>query len=131
VSGRDERDPHDDALRQAFSELRRQDAAGAPDFYGVVARTPPARRPGRALLGRALAAAALAVALAAGLLARRPRPEPALPSIAAWTAPTDFLLRTPGGEVLSGVPRIGSGRPLVTLDGADGAPDSRERTASP
>jgi hypothetical protein len=44
----------------------------------------------------------LAIVLA---VTHRPRP-PVRDSIVTWKAPTDFLLRTPGSELLSTVPQI-------------------------
>jgi hypothetical protein len=123
-------DPADDRLRQAFAELRGADAAGAPSFAAVTTsarkvRGAPSMAP---LLGRALAAAALAAAVAVGLSVRRPPGPPAIASIEPWTAPTDFLLRTPGSDVLDSVPHIVPRRPL--LDVTAGQPSNR-RSPSP
>ena len=114
----------DDAdLRAAFSALRTEDAAGAPPFEAVLAagsrRGTHRRRPWLvpALTG-AMAAAALAVAIVA--VARRPEPRLAPPvSIERWTAPTDFLLETPGRELLETVPSIGEVPEIGPLDGAE------------
>jgi hypothetical protein len=103
--------PEDDDtdLRDAFAALREADAAQAPPF-----RVP--RAEGRAprghrlvpWLGGLLAAAGLAAVL---LPRARPLPGPAptppAASLERWTAPTDFLLRTPGREILETVPRFG------------------------
>jgi Spy/CpxP family protein refolding chaperone len=104
------REAHDQRdLERAFAALRRQDEQGAPSFDGLLsapgtrARTLPLR------LGVALAAASLLAALLVGVAVRRPAPSPPIASIEQWTAPTDFLLRTPGRDVLDTVPRIGSG----------------------
>ena len=49
-------------------------------------------------------AAIVLIVIAIGTIAHR-RP-PAAQSIVTWKAPTDFLLRTPGSELLSTVPQI-------------------------
>ncbi|HEV8629063.1 MAG TPA: hypothetical protein VGV61_02015, partial [Thermoanaerobaculia bacterium] len=104
---------HDNALRQ---QLRRAlaDEAPAPPFArvwaaaeaGAMARRPPRRR----LLLVAMATPVVIVAL---VLLARPAGQPAktTPATAAalvdWRPATDFLLATPGGELLSEVPRLG------------------------
>ncbi len=100
----------DGALHEAFRALRRAAEAAAPDFRDTLAGL--ARR--RATVARArrrfgmLAVAAAAVVLAVlgvtrfgGLGSRA-----AIVDLAStrWEAPTDFLLRTPGAELLRAVP---------------------------
>ncbi len=118
----------DDDLRQAFTALRRADAAHTPSFSDVMAGG-RAAAPGRRLiplLGGALAAACVVASIVVGVQARRaPYPPPALASMETWTAPTDFLLRTPGSEVLGTVPRIGTRSTLLSLDGAGALPGSK------
>lgn len=124
----------DDALRQAFAELRGQDAAVTPAFADVVHRegAAPATRSLAPLLGSVLAGAALVASLVVGLLARRPMPSPAaMAATLAWTAPTDFLLRTPGIEVLDSVPRIVPRRSLLALDGVAADHQSNQRSPLP
>ena len=125
--------PDDGAdLRAAFAVVRREDAAGAPPFQAVLAasrRADHRRRPWLmpALMGT-MTAAVVAVALVA--VTRRPDPRPPSPvSIEDWTAPTDFLLETPGRELLETVPSIG-GVPMVRPLDADGRPPKR-RSVSP
>ena len=86
---------NDDQLREAFAELRRVEAAHVPRF----AMMPRKRRPYTAL---AFATVVLLVVLVVAVIPRRP---PA-PSISTWTAPTDFLLQTPGRELLASVPDL-------------------------
>jgi hypothetical protein len=127
-----DRDDRDDALREAFGALRREDAQGAGSFASLVARPPVSRRGPALILGRTLAAAALLASLAVGLAVRRAPPAPpATASITAWTAPTDFLLRTPGSEVLDTIPRIGPGRSLLALDSLTLATPPQTRSPSP
>jgi hypothetical protein len=132
VSGRDdERDPRRDDeadLRAAFAGMRREDAAGAPAFEAVVTAASRGvakrRRPWLVpTLTGTVAAAALAVAVTAVL--RRPEPRiPATRTIEEWIAPTDFLLETPGRELLETVPEIGA-LPAI------GADEALPATASP
>ena len=96
-------EPDDVDLRQAFDALRHEDAKAAPAFEAVRAR---ARPPRLTPLGGLLAAASVAAAIL-GLVVRRPDPPPPMASMEQWTAPTDFLLETPGREILQTVPRIG------------------------
>jgi hypothetical protein len=131
---RDDRDDRDDALRGAFAALREEDARAAGSFASLVARprTVAARAPLAPVLGAALAAAAVLAALAVSLVPRRGFQASAAPvSIASWTAPTDFLLRTPGIEVLGSVPRIAPPRSLLALEGAGAGLPSNRRSPSP
>ena len=97
-------DDRDDAdLRQAFAVLRREEAKAAPTFEAVRARARPRRL---APLGGLLAAASVAAAIL-GIVVRRPDPPPPMTSMEQWIAPTDFLLDTPGREILQTVPPIG------------------------
>jgi hypothetical protein len=121
----------DNDLRRRFAALRRAEAPHAPDFERLLSR-PVAPRPPRAAARAGLAALAAVLVAALGLTLYRsaPRPvvppaarEPApaaaptpadLPSLARWRAPTDFLLATPGRELLYTLPRIGVATPAVT-----------------
>ena len=101
-------------LERAFEALRREEADTAPDFGTMVARARHGlgeTEPGPGLLragGGLLVAASLVAAVVLTVVPRGPRPAPpSLTSIEHWVAPTDFLLQTPGLEVLSTVPRIG------------------------
>jgi len=93
--------------------LRREEEARAPEFSALAA---PGRSQGRPLWsGRVVAASVCVAAItAAGLwletALHRPHAEPATPvaSIAGWKPPTDFLLETPGRELLQTVPVIGA-----------------------
>jgi hypothetical protein len=97
--GRDDGD-----LREAFAVLRREDERAAPTFEAVRARVRPRRV---APLGGLLAAASVAAAVL-GVVLRHPDPPPPPVSMSHWIAPTDFLLETPGREIVQTVPRIGS-----------------------
>ena len=95
--------PDDSDLRQAFAVLRREEAEGAPTFEAVRARVRPRRLVPVAGL---LAAASVAVAILGSSCAARIRRPPTV-SMGEWIAPTDFLLDTPGREILETVPRFG------------------------
>ena len=104
---------NDRDLRDRFAVLRRQEEAKAPRLTGrpVSCREPVRPRSPAALLA---AAACLLATAAAGLWMRtvshRPQPEPRNPvaSLMEWKPPTDFLLETPGHELLRTVPAIGA-----------------------
>lgn len=97
----------DRALREQFAALRHTTGAGAPSFRSTLAEAARRRRPGTRLrypvavtLGAAsVAALALAVAHSGG------RRETLVDlTVVRWKAPTDFLLRTPGDELLRTMP---------------------------
>jgi hypothetical protein len=123
-------DPDDDPdLRRAFAALRADDAGRVPPFRAAAAAGPVRPRPAP-WLGGLLAAGALVGAV---LLTVRPGPAP-VPSppwpAEHWTAPTDFLLRTPGAEILETVPRIGAAAAFPTGPAA-GRPLPKPRSPSP
>jgi hypothetical protein len=121
VTGQDD----DKALREAFAEARRVDAAETPAFARVW-ETAPVFRLALAGLG--------ALALAAVLLRRPTAPSvepPGAPSIIEWRSPTGFLLQTPGREVL-GTPALGGSLPDYSrVPGLEGIAGSSERRRSP
>jgi hypothetical protein len=99
-----------ESLRSRFAGLRREDERRAPEFAALWRRRESSRR--RSFRWLAAGACAL-IALGAMLWMRSsPRyPENnAVASIVEWQAPTDFLLETPGREVLRSVPEIGRWR---------------------
>jgi hypothetical protein len=90
---------NDDRLRAAFAELRRVEMAGIPRYAAPAL----SRRTSRLRVGSAFAfAVMIVIVLAMVMIPRRP-PQP---SISAWRAPTDFLLKTPGRELLDSVPDL-------------------------
>ena len=88
-------------LRDAFARLRDSDANIVPKFAMPCAQ--PRRR---RHMGVAVAAVLLVVALATLLVVRRPGHEPEVAPISTWRAPTDFLLKTPGSDLMTSVPKI-------------------------
>lgn len=123
MSDRDGEDETD--LRRAFAALRREDAELVPPFEAV--RASSGRR--HASSWMVLAVASLGVAVVATLLVWRPTPEPPMVSMEQWTAPTDFLLNTPGWEMLGTVPRMGT-RSLPPVPDRD-LESHRTRSARP
>jgi hypothetical protein len=117
----------DKAIRRAFHELRQSTEHSAPEFDQLLQRAPSAHpfRP-------ALAAIAGLVIVFAGstiwLLHRYEQRVPVLAdsarqSIVAWRAPTDFLLETPGAELMWRIPAIGL--PLDGIGVSPAAPSHR------
>ena len=99
--------PEDDReLAAAFAGLRREEEARTPPFDEIVrrgrTRPAPAVRP---LPARPLwlAAAVVLVALGVwlGVRVREPQPSATVPPLAEWRSPTDFLLATPGRDLLA------------------------------
>jgi hypothetical protein len=104
-------DDNDRDLHEAFQTLRR--ATKAEEFRGTLAglarRRSRAARLRRSVLGVAVAAAVVAALVIFGLI--RPREQRgALVDLATahWEGPTDFLLRTPGAELLRTIPTFTS-----------------------
>ena len=109
-------DRDDSGLREQYQRLRRQDERLARPFSRLrQAARRRSRVPSQGSLRRLLAAAALGLAVAGGVGALLwPRLRTAEPSAAAiarlsqWRAPTDWLLQTPGSQLLRSVPRLGA-----------------------
>jgi hypothetical protein len=98
----------EDMLRRHFATLRHEEGQQAPEFAMLWKARPRVRR----LQTRWFAAAAcILVALLALLWIRsvqRRADDKTIASITEWKAPTDFLLATPGRELLRTVPEIGT-----------------------
>jgi hypothetical protein len=90
---------NDDDLRDAFVRLREADSRAIPPFR---VRT-SAGRPMRL----AVAAAMLLLVVSVVWLTRPQHHEPlTTSSLSTWQAPTDFLLDTPGRELLNSTPQL-------------------------
>ncbi len=102
---------HDDPqLKQAFGALRREAAAGTPPFQATVAAARARRTgaPGRRILK--LAAVVVAVMAVVIVSTRRGQNGVGLDidlATVRWHAPTDFLLKLPGDDLLRSVPQLG------------------------
>ena len=114
-------------LRERFARLRDEERAHAPAFQ--VTRQAP-RWTWSPRVG--IAAAIILIAL---VLARPDQTPPQVahqlidPGAATWESPTDFLLITPGRELLRTVPDLGSPEPLIPID-LRGRPSAPESTRS-
>jgi len=101
-------------IRQRFAQLREADRERAPSFAQIYGRG-RARQRLRAMPGLRpfVLGAAAAVVIAAVWVAKtrsfsRSTTAPTIATIAAWRAPTDVLLRTPGSELLGTMPALGA-----------------------
>jgi hypothetical protein len=104
-------DDSDRDLHAAFQTLRR--ATEAPAFRGTLdglaRRRARAARLRRRVVGVGFAAAAAAALVIFGLVRPQGRRAVLVDLAAAqWEAPTDFLLRTPGAELLRTIPTFTS-----------------------
>jgi hypothetical protein len=110
-------------LRELFESARRRDEASAPRFPEVLRREGPTERALRIPLAGRLAAVAIALALIGFLAVSRRLARPtAVPPVKGgllssghWSGPTDFLLATPGGDLLRSTPRIGAPMPFDSV----------------
>ena len=100
----------DTALRKGFAGLRQEEQQHTPAFAPLWSGR--ARAPHRTGLWYVATACVLIVVVAILLLlSERPsRNEVSMVEITEWKAPTDFLLETPGREILQTVPEIGRWR---------------------
>jgi hypothetical protein len=102
--------PNDRDLRELFAGLRREDQAHAGEISSFLQRGTPRANRIRGSVWAAVAAG-LAVMIAVAVLSM-PRPgrrsigSPEM-SITEWKSSTDFLLSTPGLELLRTIPSIG------------------------
>ena len=99
----------DENLQRRFAQLRLEDQAKAGEFYGDLRLE---RRHGTRTRFFLWATSGLAVIIAAILISVRPQPagrntlSSEIP-IMQWKSSTDFLLQTPGQEILSTIPKLG------------------------
>jgi len=104
-------DTQDKDLRGRFAALRSEEAAETPEFSlpgsGGVHLRP--RRWGTLRVTVAAFLVAMVAALGLRLIPRKPeRNMTSVASLTEWKASTDFLLETPGRELLETVPVIGA-----------------------
>ena len=126
--------PEDDdrALATAFAGLRREEEGRTPPFAEVVRRGRARPTPAAGLLPIRPLGLAAVVALAVlgvwlGVRVREPRPA-AMPSLSEWHSPTDFLLATPGRDLLAAP--AGWGRSVLDLREMTPASHSERRSPS-
>jgi hypothetical protein len=98
----------DSDLRERFASLRTEDAGRTASFSGVLHSAPRSSSRNCGLLAATACLALVVLALFLYPHARAPRPPgAAAQSLADWRSPMDFLLNTPGQEMLRTVPEIG------------------------
>ncbi len=107
-------DETDRELREQFHALRGDAGAGAPAFGDTVAAVARRRERVRRLRRRVSVVSAAAATVVVLFAVRAPGGKQAVPVNLAsqgWEAPTDFLLRTPGAELLRTIPTF------ITIEG--------------
>lgn len=98
--------PEESRLRKHFANLREEDQSAAPTF-GHTAAAAAAVPSGSSWLRIALAAMPV-LAIAVMLVLRTHRSTDVAPyNLAGWSSPTEFLLETPGIQILNQTPRLG------------------------
>jgi hypothetical protein len=106
--------PDDSEIRQRFAQMREADREGAPGFAQIYgrARSRQSRRSIQRVRPLVIAAAAAVVIATVWIAKARSfsthTVTPTIATIAAWRAPTDVLLRTPGSELLGMMPALGA-----------------------
>ena len=112
----------DRELRDRFARLRHEDRSRVPAF-----RAPVAGEASKPMWPIPIAIAA-AIALIAFVIARPDGPREASLHVdlgaASWQSPTDFLLNTPGRDMLRRVPAVGSPDDWTPFDPRTRAPQS-------
>ena len=105
---------NDGDLRQRFAALRAEDTPSAPRF-----RVPLGQRLPRRLSPAWIAVPAVAAAAALWIVGRGGRELETAYTIdmtsTVWVAPTDFLLATPGSDLLGTLPDVGSTALVIDL----------------
>jgi hypothetical protein len=116
-------------LYEAFAAVRREEEAGAPPM-SIRPRT--AREGGRSRFAAVAVCLSMTIAVAVWLLPgktgshQRPDRGRETASITTWKPATDFLLETPGREMLTEVPSVGEWHREAIARGI-GAPHRRSR----
>jgi hypothetical protein len=115
-------DKTDNTLRRGFAALRREEDQQTPEFATLWrSRARAQRRQARWFAAAACALIALLAFLWIRSVQRRPD-DKTVASITEWKAPTDFLLETPGSELLRTVPEIGEWQVYTALPGVTPSP---------
>ena len=104
-------------LRDWFAQLKSEDRAHTAPF-----RTPTWRAKRQRLWVARITAAAAAIVLIALVLARPDHPprnvafDAGILGATTWRSPTDFLLVTPGSELMRTVPAVGTPDESMSID---------------
>jgi len=130
--------PDDDRdLRERFASLRREEEPRATPLDRLLQSAAAGRvRRRREILAPVFVAATVLAALALVIGQALYLDGPTAPreppvSLAAWTEPTAFLLRTPGHDLLSTVPAFMRDMPAVNPDAPVSPPQSSQMKRSP
>jgi hypothetical protein len=123
----------DEALQRAFQSLRDEDERRTVSFDAILHRNRRVERYAWGPLLGASVASAVLVALAVTQLELPHRPQlrarnAQAPFILAWRSPTDFLLDTPGSELMRNSPEIGSS--IDSVSPKPTAPNSPNKSPS-
>ncbi len=94
----------DDDLRSMFQRLRAHESGKAPSFEQMCAR-PRTRRAPRTFLRVALTTLFIAAVVLVGVW-RTGTNQVDATLVSSWRSPTDGLLKAPGSELLTSVPKI-------------------------
>ncbi|HVG90408.1 MAG TPA: hypothetical protein VNB54_02860 [Alphaproteobacteria bacterium] len=116
----------DDTLRRRFAALRREEDPQAPEFGTLWKSRAGARRRQARWFATAVCMLVALLALLWIRSAQRRPDEKAVASITEWKAPTDFLLETPGRELLRTVPQIGEWQVYTATPGAMPSPRGKK-----
>jgi len=127
-------DMQDKDLRGQFAALRSEEAAEAPEFALPVSgavRARPRRWGNIRVTVAACVVAMVAVVIGLRLIPRKPGlTMTSVASLTQWKAPTDFLLETPGRELLETVPVIGAWPDSGTISESGKKHQQRKRVNS-
>lgn len=123
-------DEYDRALRELFARLRAEERGDVPSFQAIRARATRHDTPRWTRVSVAAAIAAAVVLFALTLVRPdQPQLETAIIDVEFWRSPTDFLLSTPGSELMSAVPLVGVPRDWTPI-GTPGPAPAPESTRS-
>lgn len=108
---------YDNAIKDLFRQLRREDERRAPSFDPLVSgirkrkaavrRLPIVARLAGVLAGVALTSFTLVSVRLSGADQEFARTVEAGKPVAQWRAPTDVLLKSPNNRLMRGVPKLG------------------------
>jgi hypothetical protein len=99
----------DSGFREQFDRMKREDELSARPFsaYWQDARQSAGRRGAWVLNFGAIAAVLALVAVVAFVVHVRSPRQASIGQISQWRSPTDSLLRTPGNQLFTTMPRFG------------------------
>jgi hypothetical protein len=93
-------------LHERFAQLRNEERLGVPPFHVEPRRQKHVGWRWIAATAVLLLAVVMSIVIRSGPTRFSDSDRAAVRSVAGWHPPTDFLLRTPGSEILVTTPRI-------------------------